>query len=57
MKLEQKSGFRGGYMPLTASIPDVVTRKGVAKAFQPAYAEGKGPAGNEGDGPARKRRR
>ena len=34
MKLEQKSGFRGGYMPLTASIPDVVTPQGVAKAFQ-----------------------
>ena len=46
MKLEQKSGFSCGYMPLTASIPDVVTPQGIAKAFQSAYADGKGLALN-----------
>ena len=31
VKLEQKSGFSRGYLPLTASIPDVVTPQGIAK--------------------------
>ena len=46
VKLEQKSGVNRGYMPLTASIPDVVTPQGIAKAFRPAYADGKGLALN-----------
>ena len=46
MKLEQKSGFKRGYLPLTASIPDVVTPQGIAKAFRSAYADGKGLALN-----------
>jgi hypothetical protein len=57
MKLEQKTGVNRGYMPLTASIPGDVTPQGVAKAFQPPYADGKGLALNYGDGSALKRRR
>ena len=57
MKLEQKSGVNRGYMSLTASIPGDVTPQGVAKAFQPPYADGKGLALNYGDGSALKRRR